>query len=95
MKKNVKSILAGGLMASAVAGLFAVSVASRVHAEETKAEPTAKADVKCEGVNECKGKGECSMGDHDCKGKNACKGKGWMKMATEKGCTDKKGTVMK
>ena len=56
-----------------------------------------KAGVKCSGVNECKGHGECGAanGSHSCKGKNECKGKGWMNVSSEKACTDKKGTVVK
>ena len=53
--------------------------------------------VKCSGINECKGKGACGAADgsHSCAGKNECKGKGWVKVATEKECTDKGGAVVK
>ena len=56
-----------------------------------------KKGVKCAGVNECKGHGECAAADgsHACKGKNECKGKGWVNAASTKACTDKKGKVVK
>ena len=49
----------------------------------------------CKGHNACKGKGGCKGGDGGCAGKNSCKGKGWIKVETEKECTDKGGTVVK
>lgn len=54
-------------------------------------------NVKCSGVNACKGHGECGAADgsHACAGKNECKGKGWVKVKSEKDCTDKGGTVVK
>jgi hypothetical protein len=57
----------------------------------------AKKGVKCAGINECKGKGECGAADgsHSCKGKNECKGKGWVNASSAKACTDKKGEVVK
>ena len=52
------------------------------------------AKVKCSGVNDCKGKGECSGAGHGCAGHNDCKGKGWVTVDTAKACTDKGGTVV-
>lgn len=53
--------------------------------------------VKCSGANACKGQGECGAADgsHACAGHNECKGKGWIKVKSEKECTDKGGTVVK
>lgn len=54
----------------------------------------AAAQVKCEGINECKGKGACGNDKGaSCAGTNECKGKGWVLVA-EKDCKDKKGTVL-
>ena len=75
----------GAVIATAVAGLF-LTKATLATAQEGKAE----AKVKCEGVNECKGKGACNGAGHDCAGKNACKGKGFEAM-TEAACIDKVG----
>lgn len=50
--------------------------------------------VKCGGVNSCKGKSDCKSKDNNCKGMNSCKGKGWMVMDSADACTKKGGTVM-
>ena len=44
---------------------------------------TARAEdqIKCEGVNSCKGKGSCKSTMNDCKGKNGCAGKGFLMMS--------------
>jgi hypothetical protein len=59
---------------------------------EAKPDSTASADIKCLGVNECKGKGACGAADgsHSCAGKNECKGKGWISIPASE-CTAKGG----
>jgi hypothetical protein len=57
-----------------------------------KKEPTAT-NVKCEGVNECKGQGACQGDDNACKGHNECKGEGWIEIPAEE-CTAKGGEVI-
>jgi uncharacterized membrane protein len=86
--KNVK----GTMIASAVAALFAFGAyaADQAPAKDTKA---AAANVKCTGVNECKGKGACGGAGNACAGKNECKGKGVTAM-TEADCKTKGGTVV-
>jgi len=66
----------GVLVASAAAALFLAGVAGRAHAEG----PGAEAKVKCEGVNSCKGHGECKSARNACKGKNGCAGEGFVMM---------------
>ncbi len=85
MNKNLR----GALVAAAVAGLF---IGGKAIAAEDAGKAPAK--VKCEGVNECKGKGACGGAGHDCAGKNACKGKGWQMMSAAD-CTAKGGKVVK
>ena len=82
----------GAVVAMAAAGIM---VANRMVAGDEK--KPAEKTWKCSGANECKGKGACGAADgsHACAGKNECKGKGWVKVKTEKGCTDKGGTVVK
>ncbi len=76
-------------MLSAVASLAAFAGNQAVSAKAGKA----SADVRCEGINECKGKGACGGAHHDCAGNNECKGKGWVLVsATE--CKEKKGKVV-
>ena len=85
MKTHVK----GALIAAAVASLF---VARGTFAQGEKAGKAEGAKVKCEGVNECKGKGACNGAGHDCGGKNGCKGKGWVELSSAE-CKTKGGTV--
>lgn len=81
--------LKGALIATAVAGLFAAG-----GAVADDAAGGTDAEVKCLGVNECKGTSQCGVpGEHSCHGANSCKGKGWIKMS-EKDCKEKGGKVL-
>jgi hypothetical protein len=82
----------GLVLLSAVASLaaFAGDKADKKAAPKAGKEA---ATVRCEGINECKGKGECGSATYDCAGNNECKGKGWISV-TAKECKDKKGTVL-
>jgi uncharacterized membrane protein len=62
------------LMASAVAGLLAMSSFAPTTAVAEEGEK-----VKCYGANKCKGTGECGGKGHSCAGENACKGQGYIK----------------
>jgi len=87
--KNITGmVIATAVMSLLATGNFLAGEKAKASEEKT---------VKCTGVNECKGKGACGApdGSHDCAGKNACKGKGWVKVESEKACTDKGGTVVK
>jgi hypothetical protein len=84
----LKQTLKGALIASGVASLLSSGVAFA--GDKAKDAPK---DVKCAGVNECKGKGACHGADNGCSGQNGCKGKGWTKMS-EKDCTAKGGKVV-
>ncbi len=57
--------------------------------------PTPTGDqVKCMGINACKGQAACSSpSSHSCAGQNECKGKGWVLSASSTDCTAKGGTV--
>jgi uncharacterized membrane protein len=81
----------GFAVAAAVVGMLATGY--QFSADAKKDEGT----VKCSGINSCKGKGACGAADgsHACAGKNECKGKGWVKVKSDKECTDKGGTVVK
>jgi hypothetical protein len=65
------------VIASAAAAIFVAGMAGAAHAEQGGAE----AKVKCEGVNSCKGHGECKTAQNSCKGKNSCAGQGFMTMS--------------
>jgi hypothetical protein len=77
----------GTLIAAMAAGLFATAAPLVARAADTD-------QVKCTGVNECKGKSSCHSAANTCAGQNSCKGKGWTKMS-EKDCKEKGGTVLK
>jgi hypothetical protein len=87
MKNTVK----GALIASVVCAIF---TAGAVNATEGKATKETSKEIKCAGINDCKGHGSCAGAGHSCAGKNACKGQGWVKVSTEKECTDKGGTLV-
>jgi len=79
--------LTGVALATAAAGLFALSAASPALAQ------AGAAKVECKGVNACKGKSECKSGSGNCKGLNECKGKGMVVMS--KADCDKAQAAMK
>ena len=49
--------------------------------------------VKCSGINTCKGTAACVTATHACSGQNACKGQGWIKV-TKADCEAKGGKVV-
>ena len=55
--------------------------------------PATAEQVKCAGVNECKGQADCGGESSSCKGQNECKGKGWV-MASAEDCSAKGGSVV-
>jgi uncharacterized membrane protein len=81
---NAKSFVIAG-----AAALLLISGAVSARADES----AGASQVKCVGVNSCKGQGACATAKNDCKGKNACKGQGMVQMSSAKDCTDKGGTV--
>ena len=79
----------GMLIASAAAALILTSgVVGRAAGEK------AGGDVKCTGLNACKGQGSCAGAGNECKGKNGCKGKGITKVSSADECTKKGGKVV-
>ena len=80
---NAKSIL----IASAAATLF-LTGAVVARAEEKMGSD----QVRCAGINACKGQGSCASAHNECKGKNTCKGQG-ISMASAADCKAKGGTV--
>ena len=87
----MKNRITSALIVSAVCAMFATGAA---HAGEGKATKTTSKEVKCAGINECKGHGACAGAGNSCAGQNGCKGQGWTKVESEKACTDKGGTVL-
>ena len=83
----MKNTTKGLILLSAVASLsaFAADKPAKKDVKEV-------AQVSCEGVNECKGKGACGSATHDCAGMNECKGKGWINLSAAD-CKSKGGKV--
>ncbi len=73
-------------LASAAAALFGAAPITAVQA--------GKAEVKCFGVNNCKGQNDCKTATNACKGKSSCKGQGFVKMSKH-ACKKSGGSVNK
>ncbi len=84
----MKNTTKGLILLSAVASLSAFAADTKAKGKEVKE----VAQVSCEGVNECKGKGACGNATHDCAGQNECKGKGWISLSAAD-CKTKGGKV--
>lgn len=60
----------------------------------TAASAGGDSQVKCLGINECKGKGACGgPSGNICAGQNECKGKGWIKVAKAE-CQELGGQIL-
>jgi uncharacterized membrane protein len=80
-------------LATSVAALLAMTGCGSKNDDPSTAKTSQ--EVKCEGVNECKGTSECASKDGNaCQGHNECKGKGWQTYPSAKACTDKGGKVL-
>ncbi len=82
--------LSGVALAAAAASLL---LSGAVSAEDA-AGKTTDANIKCAGINSCKGQTACKSASNECKGKNSCKGKGFLAVSKED-CVAKKGTELK
>jgi len=83
----------GALIALSVAALFSArSTVATAGQHDADKDAKKEAKVRCTGMNECKGKGQCAAAGNSCGGKNECKGKG-MVMTSEDECKQKGGKV--
>ena len=86
---NIKNVLKGAIIAGSVGLLFACG------GDDTPTDTSsATKEVKCQGINDCKGHSDCAGTANDCKGLNDCKGTGYLVVASDKDCTDKGGKVI-
>jgi hypothetical protein len=81
----------GSLKGIAIAGALTALFSSGMAHAEGKADKAGSHMIKCNGSNDCKGKGACKSAKNDCKGKNACKGQGFSEEASAKDCAGKGG----
>ena len=72
---NTMKKATGLAIATAAAGLFAMAAPLSATAAE--------GDVKCMGVNACKGHSSCKTASSSCKGLNSCKGQGFVAVSAE------------
>ena len=84
----IEKTLKGAFIATAVCAMFATAASAQGK------EGAAAKEVKCVGINSCKGTSACAGNGNACKGQNSCKGHGWTATKTEKECTDKGGKVL-
>jgi len=87
-----KTRIAGAMLAAAVALAFTGSAAN---AADTASPSAQQAQIKCLGINACKGQSACKTVANDCKGKNSCKGKGYLTTVDAKSCVAQGGHVGK
>lgn len=80
--------MTGLLLATTAAALFGTATITAA-AEDA----TVSAEVKCMGINACKGTAECATASNSCKGQNSCKGSGWVH-ASKSDCDAKGGKVV-
>ena len=96
---NTVNKLSGFTLATAAATLLLAgcggssSNEAKVSEKSAAPEATKVAEVKCSGINSCKGTSACATATSACAGQNSCKGKGWIK-ASKADCDAKGGTVI-
>jgi len=79
--------MAGVTIAAAAAVLFLAGCTSQTV-------PVQQAEVKCAGINSCKGQSACKTASSSCKGLNSCKGQGWLPAASAEECAAQGGSVI-
>ncbi len=79
--------LSGLAIASTAAAIFATTPMM------ASAEKAKQPDIKCTGINGCKGQGACKSKNNACAAQNSCKEKGWIH-GTEQQCKDMGGTPL-
>lgn len=68
------ALIAAGAAVMVLAGCAATGVATS---------PDSMAQVRCLGVNACKGTSDCKTADNACKGQNQCKGQGFLSLSAD------------
>jgi len=83
----------GFTLASAAAALLLAGCSTSGDGAKSASMSKKMADVKCGGINSCKGRSACATATSACKGQNSCKGQGWVK-ASATDCSAKGGKVL-
>lgn len=82
--------------ATALAALLSACGQTKTAEPSTPSTNAIKQEVKCQGINECRGTAECASADgtHACQGLNECKGQGWVTESSKASCETKGGKVI-
>ncbi len=86
--------ISGLVIATAAAAVFAMAPVSSATAGSHQKASSASDNVKCYGMNKCKGHSACKTAENACKGQNKCKGHGFVKVS-QTACDDIGGEVKK
>ena len=89
MKSITTRSIAKLSLATAAAALFSAAVVPAVHAADA-----GSTQVKCMGINACKGQSKCKTAENACAGQNSCKGHGWLLSPSASECAAKGGKVI-
>lgn len=81
----------GSILVLAIAALAACA---KQAPETTAPSGATTSGVRCQGINSCKGMGECSFADHSCGKHTPCKGQGWLTVTDADACAAKGGKVL-
>lgn len=81
-----------GVTIAAAAAALLISGATLSPAQSADKKMMKPVQVKCFGLNACKGKGSCKTAMNECKGKNSCQGKGFKEL-TAADCTTQGGST--
>jgi hypothetical protein len=87
----MQSTIKRAMLATVVAGLFGCAGTTPQPASPSG---HASSGVKCLGINECKGHGECKTAGHPCGKHTPCKGQGYLTVASSGECQTRGGTVL-
>lgn len=93
VKKMSGVALASAAATLLLAGCGGDSSKTAAKVESATTDAPKVAEVKCSGINSCKGTGACASATHACAGQNSCKGQGWIK-ASKADCDAKGGKVV-
>jgi hypothetical protein len=74
--------------------VLALAACAKQSPDTTTPSATTTSGVKCQGINSCKGMGQCNGPDHSCGKHTPCKGQGWLTVADAQACTAKGGTLL-
>lgn len=83
---DAKKLASHVVAAAALAFITAPMTSSLALAADTE-------QVKCFGVNACKGKSACKTAQSSCKGQNSCKGKGFLMAESAEKCKELGGST--